>query len=209
MLSLLFFCLFCLFFSFACCFLRLLANCFSSVLVVSVSPPFACFESLTRCCRRTINMSGAAGEQNGASKAAEASHVGPAEVVLGSVSTPTPPRHSKFALVTGITGQDGSYLAELLLEKGYVVWGIIRRASNFNTARIEHIRHRLVLRSGLGWLRDEQTLMSLCMCPCLFCFVLFFVRVLLICFDSAPARQVWRPIRCGRAAKHLAQHQGT
>jgi GDPmannose 4,6-dehydratase len=45
----------------------------------------------------------------------------------------------KKALVTGITGQDGSYLAELLLEKGYEVHGIVRRASTFNTERIEHI----------------------------------------------------------------------
>jgi GDPmannose 4,6-dehydratase len=45
----------------------------------------------------------------------------------------------KRALITGITGQDGSYLAELLLEKGYEVWGIIRRSSSFNTGRIEHI----------------------------------------------------------------------
>jgi GDPmannose 4,6-dehydratase len=46
---------------------------------------------------------------------------------------------SKRALVTGITGQDGSYLAELLLEKGYEVHGIIRRTSTFNTDRIDHI----------------------------------------------------------------------
>ena len=46
---------------------------------------------------------------------------------------------SKVALVTGITGQDGSYLAEFLLEKGYEVHGIIRRSSSFNTNRIEHI----------------------------------------------------------------------
>jgi GDPmannose 4,6-dehydratase len=45
----------------------------------------------------------------------------------------------KRALITGITGQDGSYLAELLLEKGYEVHGIIRRASTFNTSRIEHL----------------------------------------------------------------------
>ena len=45
----------------------------------------------------------------------------------------------KKALVTGITGQDGSYLAELLLEKGYEVHGIIRRSSSFNTARIDHL----------------------------------------------------------------------
>ena len=47
----------------------------------------------------------------------------------------------KKALVTGITGQDGSYLAELLLAKGYEVHGLIRRASTFNTRRIDHIYH--------------------------------------------------------------------
>ena len=45
----------------------------------------------------------------------------------------------KKALITGITGQDGSYLAELLLEKGYQVHGIIRRSSSFNTGRIDHL----------------------------------------------------------------------
>jgi GDPmannose 4,6-dehydratase len=45
----------------------------------------------------------------------------------------------KIALITGVTGQDGSYLAELLLNKGYVVHGIKRRASSFNTARIDHL----------------------------------------------------------------------
>ena len=45
----------------------------------------------------------------------------------------------KKALITGITGQDGSYLAELLLEKGYEVHGIKRRASSFNTSRIDHL----------------------------------------------------------------------
>ena len=48
---------------------------------------------------------------------------------------------SKKALITGITGQDGSYLAELLLEKGYEVHGIVRRSSSFNTGRIDHIIH--------------------------------------------------------------------
>lgn len=47
----------------------------------------------------------------------------------------------KKALITGITGQDGSYLAEQLLEKGYEVHGIIRRSSSFNTSRIDHIYH--------------------------------------------------------------------
>ena len=46
---------------------------------------------------------------------------------------------SRIALITGITGQDGSYLAELLLQKGYEVHGIIRRSSSFNTGRIEHL----------------------------------------------------------------------
>ena len=62
---------------------------------------------------------------------------------------------AKTALITGITGQDGSYLAELLLEKGYQVHGIKRRASSFNTSRIDHLYQdphesdpRLVLHYG-------------------------------------------------------------
>lgn len=54
----------------------------------------------------------------------------------------------KTALISGITGQDGSFLAELLLDKGYQVHGIIRRASSFNTARIDHIFDRLTLHYG-------------------------------------------------------------
>lgn len=50
-----------------------------------------------------------------------------------------PPKNGKRALVTGITGQDGSYLAELLLSKGYEVHGMVRRSSSFNTSRIDHI----------------------------------------------------------------------
>jgi GDPmannose 4,6-dehydratase len=50
-----------------------------------------------------------------------------------------PPLNGKTALITGITGQDGSYLTELLLSKGYRVWGIIRRSSSFNTNRIDHL----------------------------------------------------------------------
>ncbi len=57
-------------------------------------------------------------------------------------------RRRKVALVTGITGQDGSYLAELLLKKNYEVHGIIRRASSFNTQRIEHIYQAVARRSG-------------------------------------------------------------
>jgi GDPmannose 4,6-dehydratase len=48
-------------------------------------------------------------------------------------------RNGKVALITGVTGQDGAYLAELLLEKGYVVHGVKRRSSSFNTGRIEHL----------------------------------------------------------------------
>ena len=55
---------------------------------------------------------------------------------------------SKVALITGITGQDGSYLAELLLEKGYEVHGIVRRASLINTDRIDHIYENLRLHYG-------------------------------------------------------------
>ena len=56
--------------------------------------------------------------------------------------TKNPPAHNlqpKVALITGVTGQDGSYLAELLLEKGYIVHGIKRRSSQFNTQRVDHI----------------------------------------------------------------------
>ena len=55
---------------------------------------------------------------------------------------------TKVALITGITGQDGSYLAELLLEKGYEVHGIVRRTSLINTHRIDHIFNRIKLHYG-------------------------------------------------------------
>ncbi|PKO29787.1 MAG: GDP-mannose 4,6-dehydratase [Betaproteobacteria bacterium HGW-Betaproteobacteria-9] len=54
-------------------------------------------------------------------------------------TNPNPAAKPKVALITGITGQDGSYLAELLLEKGYIVHGIKRRSSQFNTQRVDHI----------------------------------------------------------------------
>uniref|UniRef100_A0A3Q2WF77 GDP-mannose 4,6-dehydratase n=1 Tax=Haplochromis burtoni TaxID=8153 RepID=A0A3Q2WF77_HAPBU len=50
-----------------------------------------------------------------------------------------PKNEKKVAVITGITGQDGSYLAEFLLAKGYEVHGILRRSSSFNTGRIEHL----------------------------------------------------------------------
>ena len=65
----------------------------------------------------------------------------------------------KVALITGITGQDGSYLAELLLEKGYDVHGIVRRASLINTARIDHIFDKLTLH--FGDLTDSTNLVSI------------------------------------------------
>ncbi|GMH81144.1 hypothetical protein TrVE_jg8654 [Triparma verrucosa] len=72
----------------------------------------------------------------------------------------------KRALVTGITGQDGSYLAELLLEKGYEVHGIVRRSSSFNTGRIDHIykdRHDTGVKLFLhyGDLCDSSNLIQL------------------------------------------------
>jgi GDPmannose 4,6-dehydratase len=66
---------------------------------------------------------------------------------------------SKVALITGITGQDGSYLAELLLEKGYEVHGIIRRSSSINTDRIDHIYPRIALH--YGDLTDSSSLIRL------------------------------------------------
>jgi GDPmannose 4,6-dehydratase len=54
-------------------------------------------------------------------------------------TNPPTPHTPKVALITGVTGQDGSYLAELLLEKGYIVHGIKRRSSQFNTQRVDHI----------------------------------------------------------------------
>ena len=69
----------------------------------------------------------------------------------------------KIALITGITGQDGSYLAELLLEKGYEVHGIKRRSSSFNTQRLDHIyqdskNDNLNLKLHYGDLTDSSNL---------------------------------------------------
>src|SRR5271166_1468299 len=49
------------------------------------------------------------------------------------------PMANKIALITGVTGQDGAYLAELLLKKGYIVHGLKRRSSTFNTGRVDHL----------------------------------------------------------------------
>lgn len=67
----------------------------------------------------------------------------------------------KKALITGITGQDGSFLTEILIEKGYEVHGIIRRASNFNTDRIEHLMGHPQLTLHHGDLADSANLNKL------------------------------------------------
>lgn len=76
----------------------------------------------------------------------------------------------KVALITGITGQDGSYLAEFLLEKGYEVHGIIRRSSSFNTGRIEHLyldewvrdmKHKRLIDLHYGDMTDSSSLIRI------------------------------------------------
>lgn len=67
----------------------------------------------------------------------------------------------KAALITGITGQDGSYLSEFLLEKGYYVYGIIRRISTFNTGRIEHLRSNPNFILCYGDLLDQNSIVSI------------------------------------------------
>ena len=61
----------------------------------------------------------------------------------------------KKALISGITGQDGSYLAEFLLGKGYEVYGIIRRSSSFNTGRIDRSIERAILVRSEGFVQDQ------------------------------------------------------
>src|SRR5688500_1467426 len=73
---------------------------------------------------------------------------------------------SKVALITGVTGQDGAYLSELLLEKGYEVHGIKRRASLFNTDRIDHLyqyTHEKNVRYKMhyGYLTDSTNLIRI------------------------------------------------
>jgi GDPmannose 4,6-dehydratase len=71
----------------------------------------------------------------------------------------------KKALITGITGQDGSYLVELLLKKGYQVWGVIRRSSSFHTGRIDHLykdpHNKPLLRLVYGDLTDGSNLSTI------------------------------------------------
>lgn len=77
--------------------------------------------------------------------------------------------NKKVALITGITGQDGSYLAEFLLEKGYEVHGVIRRASSNNTERIDHLNQKIYasgesLQLHYGDLTDSLNIISLLKC---------------------------------------------
>jgi GDPmannose 4,6-dehydratase len=69
--------------------------------------------------------------------------------------------NNKVAFITGITGQDGSYLSELLLEKEYIVHGLIRRSSNINTQRIEHIFNNKNLKLHYGDLTDGTCLTTI------------------------------------------------
>ena len=78
--------------------------------------------------------------------------------------------NQRVALITGITGQDGSFLAELLLDKGYEVHGIMRRSSSFNTARIEHLyldewvrdmRRRRLINLHYGDMSDSSSLIRI------------------------------------------------
>ena len=68
---------------------------------------------------------------------------------------------TKVALITGVTGQDGSYLAELLLEKGYEVHGLKRRSSSFNTGRIDHLYTHPKFKAHFGDLSDSTNLVRL------------------------------------------------
>ena len=67
----------------------------------------------------------------------------------------------KIAFISGITGQDGSYLTELLLEKGYRVWGMIRRSSSINTSRIDHLYENENLTLKYGDLSDTTSLVGI------------------------------------------------
>jgi GDP-D-mannose dehydratase len=69
----------------------------------------------------------------------------------------------KVAYIDGITGQDGSYLTELLLEKGYVVYGMIRRSSSFNTGRLEHLRSNKNMILKYGDITDSTNITQILM----------------------------------------------
>ena len=67
----------------------------------------------------------------------------------------------KVAFITGVNGQDGSYLSELLLEKDYIVWGLLRKTSNFNTGRIEHLYSKKNFILKYGDMTDSNNLLHI------------------------------------------------
>src|SRR3989344_5464585 len=67
-------------------------------------------------------------------------------------------RYIKTALITGVTGQDGSYLAEFLLSKGYKVYGVVRRTSSLNRTRIDHLQNNKNFRLIYGDLCDSNSI---------------------------------------------------
>jgi hypothetical protein len=99
----------------------------------------------------------------------------------------------KVALITGITGQDGSYLAELLLEKGYQVHGIVRRASLINTDRIDHIYDSITLH--YGDLTDSTNLVRIIQKVNLMKFIILVLKVMLRyplrCLNTLLMWMVW------------------
>src|SRR3989338_5009009 len=74
------------------------------------------------------------------------------------IALPPPQPRMKKALITGVTGQDGSYLAELLLEKGYMVFGLVRRSSNISRSRIEHLHEHPHFKLIYGDLGDSSSI---------------------------------------------------
>src|SRR5262245_42475554 len=72
-------------------------------------------------------------------KASRGSLIGIAFEIIGTQERGAHPMEDKVALITGTTGQDGAYLAELLLAKGYIVHGLKRRSSSLNTQRVDHL----------------------------------------------------------------------
>ena len=77
------------------------------------------------------------------------------------IPTSRPILKTRIAFITGITGQDGSYLAELLLSKNYIVHGLIRRSSTINTMRIEHIFNDKNLKLHYGDITDSSCLQKI------------------------------------------------
>ena len=105
--------------------------------------------------------------------------------------------NNKIALITGITGQDGAYLAELLLEKGYIVHGIKRRSSLLNTDRIDHLyqdphENNINLILHYGDMTDSASL----------------INIFVICSDVLSLQYMTSGITCNssRSGSSLANH---